>query len=99
LGHRGPGTQGGKIFFLDNPIPIFLKDSFFFVAGTQIGEIFFFPSNFLLLPELLCVLTNLIANAVSTPSLGSKAAQCWQVEAMTTPSSSGTQTPATACRR
>ena len=36
---------------------------------------FFFPSNFIPLPELLRVLTNLIANAVSTPSPGAQTQQ------------------------
>ena len=44
-------------------------------AGTQIGEIKKKNSNFLTLPELLRVLTNLIANAVSTPSPGAQTQQ------------------------
>ena len=48
------GSLRGVRFFLDNPIPIFFKDSFFLsTAGTQIGEIKKKNSIFLTLPELL----------------------------------------------
>ena len=66
-------------------------------AGTQNGEIFFGLIFFPYLSCFVCWISSKTAG--SAPSFGAQTGRTSQVQAMTAPSSYGTQAPATACRR